>query len=119
VRPYFTPGLGYTYPPGKAPPTNFPGEIPTLSPYKTFPPGLGPTLSPYRTPGPGYTYPPGKVPRVGISPGYLVGGTFPGGYVYPGPGVKYGVIVGKRPGGNGLNGDKVGSFPGAKVCPRY
>jgi hypothetical protein len=31
--PYLTPGPGYTYPPGKVPPTKYPGEIPTLSPY--------------------------------------------------------------------------------------
>jgi hypothetical protein len=31
VSPYLTPGPGYTYPPGKVPPTKYPGEIPTLS----------------------------------------------------------------------------------------
>jgi hypothetical protein len=49
--------------------------------------------------------------NVGISPGYLVGGTFPGGYVYPGPGVLYGDRVGPRPGGNVLYGDNVGISP--------
>jgi hypothetical protein len=72
------PGPGYTYPPGQVPATRYPGEIPTLSPYKPFPPGLGPTISPYLTPGPGYKV--GSFPGAYVCPGYCVG-TLPGGYV--------------------------------------
>ncbi|CAC5382835.1 Alpha-tectorin [Mytilus coruscus] len=70
LSPYLNPGPIYTYPPdrytyllpislhgpSKVPPTRFPGEIPTLEPYKPFSPGLGPTIS--TSPGPDYTYPP-------------------------------------------------------------
>jgi hypothetical protein len=45
----------------------------------------------------------------------LVGGTLPGGYVYPSPGVKYGRTVGNKSGGNGLYGDRVGISPGYLV----
>lgn len=31
IAPYATPGRGYTYPPGKVPPTTMPGNIPILA----------------------------------------------------------------------------------------